>query len=100
MLITFWPQDPTDEDEEGEEYEPTDMVDELTGPDNVEVNEMGTVLRNNAHATCAICAHADINMRKLNVCPHTYCADRLDAQLHTQHASRYKCALCRAYLLQ
>lgn len=75
------------------------MEDKLTGPDNVEVDEVSTVFRNIGDGTCANCAYANIHMRKLNVFPDTYCADCLDAQLHTQYASRYKCALCRAYLL-
>jgi len=110
LLSHFWKteDDEDDEDEDfddsddemWQEYEPADLVDKLTGPDNVEVDEVSTVFRNMSNATCSVGGHALLHMRRLNGCIHVYCSDCLDKQLHSRYNTRYKCAQCRASLLQ
>jgi hypothetical protein len=72
----------------------------LTGPDNVDVDDVSVEVSNTTDTACAVCGDSFYTLRKLSVCGHHYCVECLDQQLHTQHTSRYKCALCRAYLPQ
>jgi len=88
-----------DDEPRWQEYELVDLVDVLEGPENLSVDEVSVVVPGYIEASCIICHDCYRSMRRVNVCRHMYCEACLDGQLHTYHASRYKCAACRADFL-
>ena len=104
LLSQFWiPESDSDDaslDEEDlgwywEQYEPNHLIDVLDGPENVHVDQVSVVITTNPELNCTICFDSQLMMRALKACGHAYCEDCLNGQLHTYHASRYKCASCR-----
>jgi hypothetical protein len=79
-----------------EEYAPNELVDVLTGPVNVITDQVSSLVLNRSDSTCTVCFETHISMRTIDVCGHDYGEECLRQQLDTYHASRYKCAYCRA----
>lgn len=77
------------------EFEIFDVQDVLRGPEHADMDGVSIAL-SSTDSSCPLCADADTEMRKLNVCSHAICAICLDVQLKVQHECRYKCAICRA----
>lgn len=105
LFIQFcglWPTEPPrnrSDDLDWEEYEPSDLIDILTGPENVTAEDVSFPLLHIRDSTCGICGESTNDLRRPVVCIHTFCRECLDTQLATRHPMRYKCAICRADLI-
>lgn len=92
-------EDDEAQDEDGwEAIELDNLTDVLSGPDTASIDEVSQVICHPEDQTCSICWETVVSLRKLNACTHVFCEDCLTSQLDSQHASRYRCAVCRQEL--
>ncbi|KAJ4368454.1 hypothetical protein N0V83_006811 [Neocucurbitaria cava] len=116
LLSDFWIQDgDSDNDSDGTDYHADhqfdryteedwhwqeaildELEDVLSGPENVTLDQVSSVAMTTDESSCDICGDTESTMRQLNACSHQICQQCLTTQLSTSHASRYKCAFCRA----
>jgi len=86
-----------DNDWYSHEYElNTDLEDVLLGPDYAKVDEISDLAPAKECSDCVLCGDGDVEMRKIKVCGHEFCAECLETQLGTDHECRYRCSLCKA----
>lgn len=91
---------PTGDEWEEFEVPESDLEDVLTGPETVSVGEVSRpVGPEYSTVECGIYGQADDDSVRLNVCGHMFCTDCLTQQLQARGNFRYRCAMCRRYIV-
>ncbi|KAF2866438.1 hypothetical protein BDV95DRAFT_611891 [Massariosphaeria phaeospora] len=84
-----------------QEYDPAELSDVLTGPENVQRGDVSTRSFGNGSDNCGICfEQSNKFVANLVVCGHVFCEECLEGQLRSGFPTRYRCAVCRAEFFQ